>query len=173
MTRSLRLLAVLGASLGQACSSERPAVQAPLTAPPRGTPLHFRYELVDGKGVLGSDALRGRPTVVAFVATYDLASQAQARFISGVVRRRGSSVQAAMIVLEPPENRPLAIAFRDALRLPYPVAMGDDALIAGEGPFGDIHAVPSIVVIDAEGRLVWRHIGLSKESEIDDALKGL
>ena len=173
MTRSFRLLAMLTVSLGAACSAERPAAQPVFAETPRGSPVHFRYELVDGKGVLGSDAFRGRPTVVAFVATYDLASQAEARFLTGVLRKHGSRIHVAMIVLEPPENRPLVLAFRDALRLQYPVAMGDDALIAGEGPFGDVHAVPSVVVIDGESRMVWKHIGLSKEDEIENALKGL
>jgi hypothetical protein len=108
-----------------------------------------------------------------FVTTYDLASQAQARFLSGIVLRHGPSIHAAAVVLEPAENRPLILAFRDALRLHYPVAMGDASLVAGEGPFGDVRAVPSTVVLDSEGRLVWRHVGLSKEDEIERVLRGL
>jgi hypothetical protein len=140
---------------------------------PRGSSLHFRYDLADGKGTLGAEALRGRPSVIVFVTTYDLASQAQVRFLAGIALRHGPRIHAAAIVLEPSENRPLVLAFRDALKLDYPVAMGDASLIAGEGPFGDVHAVPSIVVLDSESRLVWRHVGLSKEEEIENVLRGL
>jgi hypothetical protein len=76
-------------------------------------------------------------------------------------------------MLESAENRPLMVAFRDALRLDYPVAIGDPSLIAGEGPFGDVHAVPSTVVLDSEGRLVWRRVGLAKDDEIENVLRGL
>ena len=172
MTSSGRLLLVASA-LGLACAAERPAPQPLFAEAPRGSPLHFRYELADGKGALVPEPLRGRPTVLVFLTTYDLASQAQARFLSGISRRRGTALHAAAVVLEPPENRPLVVAFRDALKLDYPVAMGDASLIAGEGPFGDVHAVPSTVVLDSEGRLVWKHVGLSKEDEIENVLRGL
>jgi len=65
------------------------------------------------------------------------------------------------------------VAYRDALKLEYPVAMGDAPLIAGEGPFGDVHTVPSTVVLDSEGRLVRRRVGLTNEAEIESMLAGL
>jgi hypothetical protein len=73
--------------------------------------LHFRYDLADGKGTLGAEALRGRPSVIVFVTTYDLASQAQVRFLAGIALRHGPRIHAAAAVLEPPENRPLVLAF--------------------------------------------------------------
>jgi hypothetical protein len=159
--------------LGASCAAERPTAQPLFAEMPRGSPLHFHYELVEGKAALSAESVRGQPAVLAFLTTYDLASQAQARFLSGVVRRKGASVHAAAIVLEPPTNRPLILAFRDALGLDYPVALGDPSLIAGEGPFGDVSAVPTTVVLDREGRMVWKHVGLSKEEEIEKVLGGL
>jgi hypothetical protein len=135
-------------------------------------PVLFAYPLADGNDALRSEALRGQPTIVTFLTTYDLASQAEARFVGGVYRRHAGRVHAAAVVLEPPVNLPLVLAFRDALHLPYPVAMGDAALIAGEGPFGDVHMVPSTVVLDSGGRLIWKHVGLAKEEELERALTG-
>jgi hypothetical protein len=155
------------------CSGERPPAQPVFAEMPRSGRLQFRYELADGKGFLDADSLRGRTTLLAFLTTYDLASQAEARFVTHIFRTHTPRINAAAIVLEPFENRPLVVAFRDALRLEYPVAMGDATLIAGEGPFGDVHAVPSTVVLDSEGRMVWRHIGLAKEDELERALHGL
>jgi len=171
MLATLGRLLLLAPLLG--CTGERPPPQPVFAETPRTARLHFRYELADGKGALDSDALGGRATLIAFLTTYDLASQAQARFVSHLFHTRAPRINAAAIVLEPLENRPLVVAFRDGLRLDYPVAMGDATLIAGEGPFGDVHAVPSTVVLDSEGRLVWKHIGLVKEDEIDNALRGL
>jgi hypothetical protein len=159
-------LLLLGACAPASDQSPKASSLAP------SAPLFFAYPLADGNEALRSDALRGRPTFVAFLATYDLASQAEARFLGGVLRRHQGRVHVVAVVLEPLANLPLVLAFRDSLRLAYPVAIGDAALIAGEGPFGDVHAVPSTVLLDSAGRLVWRHTGLAKEDELEQALGG-
>src|SRR5262249_26074354 len=105
-------------------------------------------------------SVAGRITIVGFVATYDVASQAQARFLANVARHAVPRVNVALLVLEPPDNLPLVEAFAKALELPYPVALADAATIAGKGPFAGLHHVPSIVVLAAQGRERWRHLGL-------------
>jgi hypothetical protein len=111
--------------------------------------------------------------VLGFLTTYDVGSQAQARFLNGIARRLDGRVQVAAIMLERADNRPLIIAFRDGLELGYPVAIGDAGLISGTGPFGDVHAVPATVVLDAEARLVWKKLGLAAEEEIERVLRNL
>lgn len=155
-----------------ACTPQEHAGLGTASLPAGSQPLHFAYPLADGTGVLRAEALRGEPTIITFLTTFDLASQAQARFVSTVFGRHRGRVHATAVVLEPTENRPLVLAFRDALKLPYPVAFGDEALIGGEGPFGDVHAVPSTVVLDGEGRLIWKHVGLAKEDELEKAIPG-
>jgi hypothetical protein len=153
-----------------ACAAPREA-SAVAAATPVSSPVHFSYPTADGRSALRSDALLGRMSVLAFVATYDMASQAQARFLGLVKHRREPKVNVAAIVLEPAENRPLILAFQDALRLDYPLAIGDADLISGGGPFGDVHAVPTTVVLDSDGRIVWKHVGLAKDVEIEQALR--
>jgi len=128
---------------------------------------------VGKSGALEDEQLRGRATVIAFVTTFDLASQAQARFVSGVLQRHVPRINAAAVVLEPVANAPLVLAFTDALRLPYPVAWGDAETLVGRGPFGDVHAVPTTVVLDREGRLAWKRVGLVQEDELGAALDRL
>jgi hypothetical protein len=36
-----------------------------------------------------------------------------------------------------------------------------------------VQAVPTIVILDRQGRMVWRHVGLAKPEEIRDGLSGL
>src|SRR4051794_7561157 len=165
----LGLVAVLAVA---GCGAPGDAAAQPSTVP-RSAPVHFSYPTVDGQGSLGSAALFGRTSVVAFIATYDVASQAQVRFLSLEKRRHEPRLNVAAIVLEPPENLPLIVAFRDALRLDYPVALGDADLIAGGGPFGDVHGVPTTVILDRDGKIVWRHVGLAKDSDIEQALRGM
>jgi hypothetical protein len=156
-----------------ACMNETPAPQPVFASAVRTGPLRFRYRMIDGHSWLGSENLRGRPTVLGFLATYDIASQAQARFLNAIAQRHGGRVQVAIVVLETAENRPLVIAFRDGLDLAYPVAMGDAEIISGEGPFGDVHIVPATVVLDAEARLVWKKLGIVREDEIEKVLREL
>ena len=155
------------------CASEPPPAQPVFASTARSAPLHFSYPLIDGRSWLSAETLRGRPTVIGFLATYDMASQAQARFLNGIARRLAGRMQFAAVMLERADNRPLIIAFRDGLALGYPVAMGDADLIGGGGPFGDVHVVPSTVVLDAQGRLVWKKLGLASEEEIEKVLRDL
>ncbi len=172
LSRLARILLV-ALALSAACASEPPPSQPVFASVTRSAPLHFQYPLIDGRSWLTADALRGHPTIIGFLTTYDLASQAQARFLNGLVRRLAGRVQVAAVMLERTENRPLIIAFRDGLNLGYPVAIGDADIISGEGPFGDVHVVPSTVVLDAQGRLVWKKLGLAGEEELEKVVKDL
>lgn len=150
-------------------SAERPPEPA---APARGPVRIFSYETLDGRE-LSTASLAGRLSVIGFVATYDVASQAEARFLAGLLRDHTPRINVALLVLEAQENRPLVEAFVSALKLPYPVALADAATIAGEGPFSGLHHVPSVVVLDAEGREAFRHIGLITQEALEQVLRGI
>jgi hypothetical protein len=172
ISRNGRIPLILFAAWTATCAADAPPSQ-PVFASVRSAPLHFQYPVIDGRSWLSAETLRGRPTVLGFLTTYDLASQAQARFLNGIVRRLGGRVQVGAIMLERVDNRPLIITFRDGLDLGYPVAMGDADIISGSGPFGDVHVVPSTVVLDAQARLVWKKLGLAAEDEIEKVLRDL
>ena len=173
MWRVRRMLPIAIGLLSAACASEPPPPQPVFASVARSEPLHFQYELIDGNRWLASETLRGKPAVLGFLTTYDIASQAEARFLNGILRRFAGRVQVGAIMLERADNRPLIFAFRDGLNLGYPVALGDASLISGAGPFGDVHVVPSTVVLDAEARLVWKKMGLAREEEIEKVLRDL
>lgn len=164
-----RLAATLVATLPLlACSPGEgtPVAPAPQVHP---EPREFRFETLDGKD-LSSATLTGRVTVIGFAATYDLPSQALARYLALLAKRHRPRLNVALLVLEPPDNRPLVQAFVDALALPYPVAFADADTIAGLGPFSGLHHVPSLVILDRRCRETWRHVGLATEQEIDEAV---
>lgn len=165
------LLAIALDVLG--CSAPVAGAQQPEVAlAATGDTVRFAYETLEGKP-LTSESLRGRITVIAFLTTYDFPSQAEARFLSSITRRHTPRVNALALILEAPENRPLAEAFTATLGLPYPVALADEATIAGEGAFPGLHNVPSIVILDREGREAYRHIGLLEESPLDAAIRAV
>lgn len=159
------LLAVAACTALTACVDATPL---PVEAPPPpsdGPPVDFVYETTDG-GRLTSIELRGRLTVLAFVATYDLASQAQVKILGLVQRSHTPRVNVAVIALEPPDNKPLVIAFAQSLDLRFPVGLADQGTIEGHGPFADLRSVPSVVILDREGREAFRHSGTIEEKQL-------
>jgi hypothetical protein len=176
MVRRAERLVVLGALglMHPACTSgAEPAPEMPLTAEPRVGPVRdFRFDGLDGRPVTGT-SLRGRMTVIAFATTYDAASQAQARFVQSLLRSHAPRINALLLVLEPPHHQPLVAAFAATLELSYPVAIADAATIAGKGTFAGLQHVPAVVVLDREGREVWRRVGLVEQEDLDAALRRL
>ncbi len=158
---------VLGCS-----STDGPAVpSAPVIELEEPTPAPtFAFTSLEGERI-DNRSLLGRMSIIGMVATYDTPSQAQARFLSGLMRRHVPRINVLLLALEPPANLPLVEAFAAALDVPYPVAMADADTIAGRGPFRGMQHVPSVIVLDRQGRVVWRHIGLVREGELAEVLQ--
>lgn len=143
---------------------------APAVAAEAGAPLVFAFPDVRGKADLTGESLRGRISVIGFVTTYDLPSQAQVRYLNQLAREHVPRLNVALLVLEPPENREIAAAFADMLGLKYPVAMADAPTIRGEGPFAGLHHVPSLVILDREGRERFRYLGMLDAAKLEQAV---
>ncbi len=168
----VRSLATSALLLGTSCVSEK-AAEAPPTptlsvaaAAPDAPPVAFGWTDLHGKP-LTTESVRGRVTVLAFLATYDVASQAQARFLTALSKHHTPRLNVAIIVLEQETNRPLVEAFVDALGIEYPVAFADPATLAGKGPFQGLHHVPAVVILDKAGHERARRLGLAKEDELE------
>ena len=129
----------------------------------------FAFTTLDGKTV-SSGNLRGRMTLVVLLATYDDASQAQARFVKAVLRSHAPRINALAIAMEPPQNLPLVRIFADSLDLPYPVALADADTLVGAGPFPGLDRVPSLLLLDRDGREVWRHSGVLDSVALSTAI---
>lgn len=135
-----------------------------------GAPVSFRYPNVLG-GDLASDDLRGRVTVLLFITTYDVPSQAEVTFLTRLHKEHVPRLNAALIVLEPPESRDIVREYVRALSVDYPVGMADAATIAGRGPFESLQHVPSVVILDREGKERFRHLGPMKYSDLQAAVR--
>ena len=155
-----------------ACSAAPRAPVTPAAAATRGPPLRFAYEGLDGRPV-SSDALANRVSVIGLLTTYDVHSQVEARFLVATLQRHTPRINVVALMLEAPENKPLVEAFTRSLGLPYPVALADAATIAGEGPFAGLHDVPSVVILDRQGREAFRHAGLLDAAMLDAALRAV
>ncbi len=171
MSSSAGLLRALGVALALACSAcatDREA-QRPVARVSKSRPVVFAYGTPDGK-IFGSETTRGRVTAVLFVTTFDLSSQVMARRLDDVIRRHRPRANAGAIVLEAPDHGTLAEVFRDTLGLSYPVGLALSPGVQAEGPFGRIDRVPSLFVLDRDGRLVFEAAGVLTSAEIERAL---
>jgi hypothetical protein len=143
----------------------------PAVAPPaaHGPALEFAFSGA-GQQVSSSDT-RGRPTILLFLTTYDLASQFAARDLAHIVRSFTPRANAVAVVCEDAQYEDLLPTYRQTLELPYPVVMGDVATRAGQSAFGRIDILPTLVVLDRDGREVWRHAGAASRAEVSAALE--
>lgn len=169
MLRSLLLTSLFLPSL--ACSAAPAApVATPLAQVDTDDPIEFRFPPV-GNDLVSSETTRGRATALVFITTYDMVSQLVVKRLGEVLVRFTPRANAAAVVLEPPAHAELLPAYQEALGLPYPVVMADFATQQRQGPFGDIENVPTIVVLDRNGRQVWRHQGPLEARDIEAALE--
>lgn len=139
-------------------------------APPKGgQERNFAFVTLDGKAAT-SAGYRGRMTLIGFAATFDIGSQAQARFINEVARKHTPRINALLLVLEPPEHRPMVEAFASSLNLGYDVVHADASTTASGGPFAGHNNVPSVILLDREGREVWKNLGLIEAGPLSQAI---
>lgn len=162
------VLCMMGAG---ACASAAPGAERPITPSPRSEPISFEFPSVGEEAVVSSATTRGRATALVFVTTFDITSQLVARRVADVLVAFTPRANAAAVVVEAPAYAELVPAYREALALPYPVVMADFATQQGAGPFGNISHVPTLVVLDRDGREVVRHEGSIEPDEIRAALR--
>lgn len=157
-------------AVGAGCSGAAPATAA-ASASAASAPIQFEFPSVGEEAVVSSETMRGRATALVFITTFDLASQLVARRLGEVVVSFTPRANAAAVVVEAPAYADLLPSYRTALSLPYPVVMADFATQQGAGPFGTVTHVPTLVVLDREGREVSRHQGSLQADEIRGALR--
>ena len=167
-------LALLGALT--ACHEEVTPVPEPKNEPTAGErvapapPPTYAFDSLDRRSV-SSEAFQGKPTVMAFVTTYDMLSQGQVDFLIAMAKHDADQVNYVVVALQNGEERELVETYRDTLGITFPVALGDAATIAGKGPLGDVHQVPTTLVFDAAGHELWRKTGIARSEELRNALK--
>src|SRR5262249_31558254 len=100
--------ALVSVAMGLASCSGPPRSSPPASAiaPSAGAPLHFAYQALDGRPI-SSESLINRVSVIGLLATYDVHSQAEARFLAMLERRHTPRINVVALILEAPENRPL------------------------------------------------------------------
>ncbi len=155
-----------------ACASSKTSAPPGVTLPEQSADAPvFAFDSLDARPV-SSAAFAGKPAVITFVTTYDPISQMQVIFLVDVAAET-PGVQFALVALQDAPQRELVELYRDAMKVKFPVAIGDAATTAGGGTLGDVHQVPTTIVLGRDGRIVWRKSGGVTKSELRAHLHNL
>jgi hypothetical protein len=146
------------------------SVLQPSDAPARGQVQRYVFGTTDGEE-LSAQSMHGRVTVLVFVTTFDLASQLAAKRLNEVLHTHRPRINAGAVVLEAAKYAPLADVFRSSLDLSYPVAIADLSTLEQNSTLGEVRSVPTVVVLDAEGREVVRKSGTFAVTELNHWLR--
>ncbi len=140
--------------------------------PPTDKSIQYAFDPVDDRPV-SSETMRGKPTIITFVTTGDIVGQAQVSYLVHMAKNDADRINYVLVALHPRKEIVLVDAYRKTLGVEFPVALGDASVTNATGPFGEIPAVPTIVILDREQRIIWKHTGLAKNDEIRGHMRGL
>lgn len=127
----------------------------PLTGSPGdGEPLELRT--LDGEPWALVDP-SGRPALIAFFATWCAPCRPELTELAALVARRGEQAPRILALsLDDPGEEASVRQYVAALDLPFPAAH-----LPAVGPRFGVEALPSLRLVDAEGRLLWASRGYS------------
>ena len=107
-----------------------------------------------GKTITSAE-LRGKVTIVNFLATWCAPCRAEIPDLITLQEKYRDQVQ--IIGVSQDEDPPAVQRFADQFHINYPIVMSTPEL---EKTFSGVYALPTSFVIDREGRVVQRHVGL-------------
>jgi len=170
----VRRSSALSIACAIACGgSEKQSAPPGVSTEPSRDVAVYAFDSLDARPV-SSAAFAGKPVVVTFITTYDPISQMQVRYLVDLAASSDmAGVAFALVALQEPAQRELVELYREAMKVTFPVALGDEATIAGGGSLGDVHQVPTTLVFARDGHVAWRKVGGATDTEIRKHVAGL
>ena len=157
------LLAAAGLLLGLGCERGEPVSLDPLGPAPA-----FRLPLLPG-GEIELESLRGKLVVLDFWATWCAPCEVQMPILDALWHEAGGE-GVFVLGISVDTDPPAAVAnWVEERGFSYPIALGDQALAMRYGVLG----FPSLVLVDREGQIQARHVGVWRRDEIDARLAAI
>ncbi|MEO1233184.1 MAG: hypothetical protein AAFZ18_30240 [Myxococcota bacterium] len=134
--------------------------------------MALRFRAYDGT-TQSLAARRGKPVVVAVVATWAGPALVEVERLKALRSARDDDFELILIVLD--EAVEMAAIFAETFGVPESVGRVEDVprFVSERGPFGPIGVVPTSVLLDAEGRIAVRSDGPWPEGTLSRALDAL
>ena len=114
---------------------------------------------------------RDRVVILDFWATYCEPCRREIPHLNSIQAKYAGKLQVIGLNVGGDEDQPKVPAFVKELKVAYPVAYPEDALVLFI--FGDESSIPQTAVFDRQGRLVLKVIGFDSQvqDELDDAVQ--
>lgn len=128
------------------------------------------FTTLDGREINLAD-LRGQPVLVTFWATTCPGCVAEIPHLKNLYSElgpQGMELIAVAMSYDPPEQVAAMVEERDMF---YPIVLDKDDRIANA--FGDIRLTPTTVLIDPDGRIVWRRLGELDMQQVKRQIVGM
>lgn len=129
----------------------------------------WKLQDLDGKTV-SSDDLKGKVVILDFWATWCPPCRAE---IPGLIDLQKAYEKEGLMVVGisvDQDGSSVLKPFVEKFGVNYPVLVADDKV---QQAFGGFDAIPVTLVIDRQGRIVKRHLGLTEKDELEAEIKPL
>jgi hypothetical protein len=160
-----RLLPALALALLAACPHRGPA---PRTG--AGPEVALVLPALDG-GEVDLHAYRGHVVAVQFFTTWSLDAQEDVAELRAL-RAAHPDLIVVGIGMDP-DGYALIAPWRDAVGIDWMIGLPTPELAAGATPFGQVPVVPTVFLLDRQGRIAYRHDGPLPRGEIGRVAAGL
>jgi thiol-disulfide isomerase/thioredoxin len=176
--RELRVAAAKPAAAGRAASMAQPAAPGQASdssnedvirfASNAGTIPPFLVDDLNGH-IVSTAALRGKVVIVNFWATWCPPCQEEIPEMMELQKEFEGKLQIIGVSMD--DGPPSGVkSFADKIGINYPIVMGSDAL---SDEYGGIPALPTSFVVDPQGRVVQKHVGLYPKEVYDEEIRVL
>ena len=116
-------------------------------------------------------ALEGQATLITFFATWCFPCLGQLGLVAELQETYGPEGLRAVAVGMDLEGKRVLAPFAQTYATTFPVVVADDALRAGQTPFGRVQTLPSTVILDRQGRVVVAWPGLANVDEVKEQVE--
>lgn len=143
--------------------------QAESDLPVLGKAPAWTLTKIDGSTLSSAD-LKGKVVVIDFWATWCPPCRAE---IPGYVEMQKAHEAAGLVIVGvslDQKGPPVVRSFAQEYAINYPLVMGDDKMVAA---FGGVEAIPTTFLIDRDGQVRHRKVGMMEKDEYEALIASL